>query len=72
MKKQKINLKEYVDEKKITLREISDQTGIKESILDDMYSKGEFDGNIIFINNILDLMTCLGIDKVDELVPSIK
>ncbi|WP_430608692.1 hypothetical protein IGJ74_000861 [Enterococcus sp. AZ009] len=33
MKKQKINLKEYVDEKKITLREISDQTGIKESVL---------------------------------------
>ncbi|SLM86983.1 hypothetical protein [Vagococcus fluvialis] len=69
---QKINLKEFADSKNVTVRQITEGTGISESIVNSMYNTGEFDGNDIKINDILEIMDFLGIEKVSSLVPRIK
>ena len=46
---QKINLKEFADSKNVTVRQITEGTGISESIVNSMYNTGEFDGNDINI-----------------------
>lgn len=69
---QQINLKEFADLKNVTVRQITEGTGISESIVNNMYNTGEFDGNDININDILEIMDFLGIEKVSLLVPRIK
>lgn len=69
---QKINLKEFEDSKNVTVRQIAEGTGISESTVNSMYNTGEFDGNVININDILEIMKFLGIEKVSSLVPRIK
>ena len=69
---QKIILKEFADSKNVTVRQIAVGTGISESIVNSMYNTGEFDGNDININDILEIMDFLGIEKVSSLVPRIR
>lgn len=69
---QKIILKEFADSKSVTVRQIAEGTGISESIVNSMYNTGEFDGNDININDILEIMDFLGIVKVSSLVPRIR
>ncbi|MFW3588339.1 helix-turn-helix domain-containing protein [Vagococcus fluvialis] len=69
---QKIILKEFADLKNVTVRQIAEGTGISESIVNSMYNTGEFDGNDININDILEIMDFLGIEKVSSLVPRIR
>lgn len=68
----KINLKEILKEKDITVSEVSEGTGISEKILSDMYDSGEFDGNKVNINMILDIVSFLELDNITILVPVIK
>ena len=69
---QKIILKEFADSKNVTVKQIAEGTGISESIVNSMYNTGEFDGNDININDILEIMDFLGIEKVSSLVPRIR
>lgn len=64
---QKIILKEFADSKNVTVRQIAEGTGISESIVNSMYNTGEFDGNDININDILEIMDFLGIEKISSL-----
>ena len=69
---QKIILKEFADSKNVTVKQIAEGTGISESIVNSMYNTGEFDGNDINLNDILEIMDFLGIEKVSSLVPRIR
>lgn len=64
---QKINLTEFADSKNVTVRQITEGTDISESIVNSMYNTGEFDGNDININDILEIMDFLGIEKTSSL-----
>lgn len=67
----KINLKEFVDTKEVTLEELSIKTALPISILRNMYYKGVFDGDEVGVQALSELTIALNISNINELVPEI-
>lgn len=68
----KINLKENVDKKGISIEELSRTTNIEISALEEMYNKGTFNGDNLGVNALTSLMQALDIINVNDLIPTIK
>ncbi|MBP2098853.1 hypothetical protein [Enterococcus rivorum] len=68
----KINLKKYVDEKKVTLEVVAKETGVELEMLLEMYNKGTFDSAKLGVNGLTNLLMYFEITNVNNLIPEIR
>ncbi len=66
-----INLKRFVDEKNISLDELSKKTGLPIELMREMYYKGNFNGDEVGVHALSELVIALDILNINELVPKI-
>lgn len=66
-----IKLKNFVDQKDISLDELSKKTGLSIELLREMYYKGNFNGDKVGVHALSELVIALDILSINDLVPQI-